>query len=89
MCKMQMTSEIVRMDLHRDSGLLAVVLVNFALVVIDIVSKKIVRKFEGHKRQITDLAISADSRWLVTCSVDRSCKVWDIPTGMQCTKCEK
>jgi U3 small nucleolar RNA-associated protein 21 len=33
-----------------------------------------VRKFPGHDAEVTDLTFSADSRWLVTASLDSTCR---------------
>lgn len=79
--RVSLESEIVKMELHRDSCLLAIALQNHSLCVMDIVTRKIVRKFRGHAKEITDLAFSADSRWIITGSMDRTIKVWDVPTG--------
>ena len=74
-------SGIQMMSLNRDSGLFAVALDNWSVIVIDVDTRKITRKLYGHHNQITDLAFSSDSKWLVTSSMDHSIRTWDIPTG--------
>ena len=91
--QMQLTppgAGIRKMELHRDNSLLAVVTSQFGLMVIDTVSRLLVRRFqEGigkekfciHNDQITDLVISPNSQWIITASLDSTIKVWDIPSG--------
>ena len=74
-------SAVVQMEMHRDSSLLAVSLSDFSLQVVDAVSRNVVRVFTGHNHQITDMCFSADSRWIVTASLDGTAKVWDVPAG--------
>ena len=72
---------IVRAEMNRTSGLMATAHADFSLNVVDVVTRKVVREFAGHDNQVTDIAMSADSRWLVSASLDNTVKVWDIPTG--------
>ena len=74
-------SAVVQMEMHRDSSLVAVALSDFSLQVLDAVSRNVVRVFVGHDHPITDMCFSADSRWLVTASLDGTAKVWDVPAG--------
>lgn len=67
--------------LHRESGMLAIATDDFTVMIIDCDVKKIVRKFSGHSNKISDMTFSADSRWLLTASMDCLVKVWDIPSG--------
>lgn len=39
------------------------------------------RRFAGHSNRITDVAFSADARWLVTAAMDCCVRVWDLPTA--------
>ena len=75
------SAAVVQMEMHRDSSLVAVSLSDFSLQVVDAVSRNVVRVFAGHSHQITDMCFSADSRWLVTASLDGTAKVWDVPAG--------
>src|SRR5204862_2568 len=36
------------------------------------------RVLTGHQGEITSLAISPDSRWVVTASIDKTAQVWDL-----------
>lgn len=66
---------------HPENALLCIVLDNFTVNVLDYETKTIVRKFAGHTARITDAAFSADSRWLITASMDCTIKVYDIPSA--------
>jgi U3 small nucleolar RNA-associated protein 21 len=72
-----------KLVLHRDSGLAAVSCDDISVRVFDIVTRRLVRRFDGHEHRITDLCFSADARTLVTASMDGSVRAWDLPTG-QC-----
>jgi WD40 repeat protein len=41
----------------------------------------IIKKFEGHKGDITDMAVTVDRKHLITSSEDKTVKVWDIVNG--------
>lgn len=79
--KLELSSGITMFRAHPENALLCVVLDNFTVNVLDYETKSIVRKFAGHTAQITDAAFSADSRWLITASMDCSIKVYDIPSA--------
>ena len=51
------------------------------LLVLDVDTKKIVRKFTGHKDLITDMTFSPDSKWLISSSRDSSIRVWDLSSA--------
>lgn len=69
------------MRCHRESAMIAIALENFVLVVLDMDTKVVIRKFEGHSAKINDIAFSPDSRWLISASMDATIKVWDIPSS--------
>jgi len=81
--KLVLGEDLSSMQLNRESGLLALAMEDFTIRVVDIDTRCVVRKFPGHKSSITDIAFSADSRWLVSVSMDKTGRVWDLPTG-QC-----
>nr|XP_028604268.1 WD repeat-containing protein 36 [Podarcis muralis] len=70
-----------KMLLHRDSCILGIVTDDFTISVLDIETRKIVRKFSGHQGQINDLAFSSDGRWLITAAMDCTIRTWDLPSG--------
>ncbi|XP_072399181.1 WD repeat-containing protein 36 [Diabrotica undecimpunctata] len=66
---------------HRESSMLAIAMEDYSLNIMDIDTKRVVRKFTGHTAQLTDATFSPDSRWLITASMDCSVRTWDIPSG--------
>ncbi|KAG7807705.1 hypothetical protein KL921_004000 [Ogataea angusta] len=44
---------------------------------------QVVHRLRGHMGSIFGLCTSADGRWLVSCSDDRSIRVWDVCSGEQ------
>ncbi|MCL4119134.1 UNVERIFIED_CONTAM: hypothetical protein GTU68_064212 [Idotea baltica] len=81
MNKIDFDTGIAGLHLHRDSGLLAVQLEDWSIQIADIDTKSIIRKLCGHSNQITDVAFSANSKWLVSASLDRSIRTWDLPSS--------
>ncbi|XP_029108979.1 WD repeat-containing protein 36 [Scleropages formosus] len=67
--------------LHRDSGMLAIALDDFTLNIMDLETRRIVRKFSGHRGQINDMTFSPDGRWLITAAMDCTIRTWDLPSG--------
>lgn len=67
--------------LHRDSGMLAIALDVFTVHILDVETRRIVRKFSGHRGQINDMTFSPDGRWLITASMDCTIRTWDLPSG--------
>ncbi|XP_075229735.1 WD repeat-containing protein 36 [Lycorma delicatula] len=66
---------------HKDSSVICIVLEDFTVLLLDLDTRKIVRKFSGHSSVITDATFSPDARWLVTASMDQTIRTWDIPSG--------
>ncbi len=80
--RLSLDAEVLSLILHRDSGLMCASLADLSLVVLDLDSRSVARRFpSAHSATITDVAFSADSRWVVSASLDRCVKVWDVPTG--------
>lgn len=63
-------SPVSKVCLHRESGLLAVATDDFSICIIDVELRRVVRAFASYFSQVTDMAFSMDSRWLVTSSMD-------------------
>ncbi|PNF25274.1 hypothetical protein B7P43_G12585 [Cryptotermes secundus] len=66
---------------HHDSSMLAAALEDFTIIVVDLDTRTVVRKFQGHKSRLTDCTFSPDSRWLLTAAMDRTICTWDIPSS--------
>ncbi|KAL7306527.1 hypothetical protein TKK_0001221 [Trichogramma kaykai] len=66
---------------HTENSLVAVALQDFSICVIDIDMHRVVRILEGHRGPLTDVTFSPDSRWIVSSSIDRTIRVWDIPSA--------
>ncbi|XP_038127938.1 WD repeat-containing protein 36 [Cyprinodon tularosa] len=79
--QLKLSASPASMRLHRDSGMLAVALDDFTLAVVDIETRRIVRKFAGHHGNVTDMTFSPDGRWLVTTAMDCTIRTWDLPSG--------
>jgi len=80
--KVVLEAELAFFNLQRDSSLLACALESFDIVLIDIDTRQVARKFsDGHYSRITDITFSNDGRWLVSASLDCTARVWDLPTG--------
>ena len=70
------------MVLHRESALLAISLEDRSLEIMDIITRNVVRKFfDIHLDLVTDMTFSSDARWIITSSLDKTIKVWHVPTG--------
>ncbi|KAL9875081.1 WD repeat-containing protein 36-like [Glossina fuscipes fuscipes] len=78
---MRLLEGIAFMRSHRDSSIIAVALNNYTILVIDLATKGIIRKFEGHSAKLNDLTFSPDSRWIISASMDATIKVWDLPSS--------
>ncbi|XP_041825971.1 WD repeat-containing protein 36 [Melanotaenia boesemani] len=79
--ELKLNAAPAKMKLHRDSGMLALALDDFTLVVVDIETRRVVRKFTGHQGNINDMTFSPDGRWLVTAAMDCTIRTWDLPSG--------
>ncbi|KAJ0015630.1 hypothetical protein NQD34_009250 [Periophthalmus magnuspinnatus] len=79
--ELQLPSSPSALCLHRESGMLALVLDDFSLLVVDMETRRVVRKFSGHSGKINDMAFSPDGRWLVSVSMDCTVRTWDLPSG--------
>jgi U3 small nucleolar RNA-associated protein 21 len=70
---------------HPASDLAAISTDDLKVYVYDVHTHKLVRKFggnaEGPQNRISDMTFSPDGRWLVTSSMDSSCRVYDVPSG--------
>ena len=71
----------------RDSNLAAIALDDFSVLLLDCTLLSIVRRFGAqgsesrHTDRVTDLGFSPDGRTLFTSSLDRTIRVYDVPTN--------
>lgn len=79
--KLKLDAGITMFRAHAENALLCTVMDDFTVKVLDCDTRTVVRKFIGHRAAITDAAFSADSRWLITASMDSTVKVYDIPSA--------
>ncbi|CAD8052065.1 unnamed protein product [Paramecium sonneborni] len=54
---------------------------NHSIIAIDYSNMKIIRSFEGHKEKILDMAITIDNYHLISSSLDKKIKVWNLIYG--------
>jgi U3 small nucleolar RNA-associated protein 21 len=78
---LRMPAGVSALVLHRDAGLAALACDDAVVRVLDVAARRQVRTFNGHTNRITDMAFSPDARWLATSSLDRTIRVWDLPSG--------
>lgn len=79
--KLQLDAPITQMVYHKGSDLIAAALDDLSVVVIDVVTRKVVRVLYGHSNRITSLDFSPDARWIVSASLDSTLRTWDLPSG--------
>ncbi|KAK7203840.1 Utp21 specific WD40 associated putative domain-containing protein [Myxozyma melibiosi] len=78
---LQLPAPATSLLLHRSTDLLAVSLENKQILVVDILTKRVVRELKGHAQAISAFDFSADGRWIVSASKDGTIRTWDLPTG--------
>jgi U3 small nucleolar RNA-associated protein 21 len=61
--------------------MLAAALEDFTIIVMDLDTQTVVRKFQGHTGQLTDATFSPDARWLITSAMDCTICAWDVPSA--------
>lgn len=79
--KLTLSAGVSMFRAHSENALVCIVLDDFTVNILDCDTCTIIRKFSGHTGRITDATFSADSRWLITASMDCSIKVFDIPSA--------
>lgn len=77
--------KITKMIVHRDSGLVALAFNDYTIKIYDFdtMTFKCIRTFKTntHTNEITSLTFMPDSRWLLSTSLDKTLRIWDIPSG--------
>lgn len=79
--KLELEAPITSMVYHKSSDLVACVLDNLTIVIIDVITQKIIRVLYGHSNRITGIDFSPDGRWIVSVGLDATLRTWDLPTG--------
>ncbi|KAK7486461.1 hypothetical protein BaRGS_00022262 [Batillaria attramentaria] len=79
--EVKLSAQISSIVMHRESSMLAAVLEDFSVAIVDIDTRRVVRSFTGHTNTITGLTFSPDARWLITSSMDATVCTWNVVTG--------
>jgi len=74
-------SNVTKATWNQNASLLAVVTTDLSVEVYDAETQRIVRRFKGHKNQISDLSFSPNGNWILTSSMDRTVRVFDLPSS--------
>lgn len=77
----KLDAPITLMIYHKGSDLVACALDDLSIVVLDVVTRRIVRVLYGHTNRITSMEFSPDGRWIVSVALDSTMRTWDLPTG--------
>jgi U3 small nucleolar RNA-associated protein 21 len=81
---LQLSSPQMRMEAFKEGDFVCTVGQDRMMRLFDVSSRKLCRRFDGakgHGRAITDMAFTPDCRRLLSCSLDCTVRVWDIPTS--------
>ncbi|AOA61564.1 Small subunit (SSU) processome component [Komagataella phaffii CBS 7435] len=79
--KLQLDAPITQLVYHHSSDLVALVLDDLSIVVVDSVTQKVVRVLLGHTNRITALDFTPNGRWIISSALDNTIRTWDLPTG--------
>lgn len=78
--KLNIDTPIKSLEIHAQSNLLAVALLNHDIKVIELDTYSFVRDFKGLSN-ILDMTFSPDARWLIASYEDKSIRTWDLLLG--------
>lgn len=76
--QLQLSAPASRLVLHRATGLAAVALDDFTVLVVDARARSVARTFVSCAAAVTDLCVSGDGRWLLASSADCCMRVWSL-----------
>ncbi|KAH9259531.1 hypothetical protein BASA81_001952 [Batrachochytrium salamandrivorans] len=80
--KLELPCSATMMQMNKEGGLLAVVLEQHSVWVVDCATCLPVRKFKRiHQSKIKSVCFSANSKWLLTSSMDSTMKVFDLSSS--------
>lgn len=77
----EVEAAVVKTAINRDTELIALACSDNVIRVFDFAAMRMVRIFSGHTAAVTDLVFSQNSKWLVSCSRDKTVRTWDLPSG--------
>lgn len=78
------TMAVTRLKFGHDNGLLCMASKDGTLSIIDVFAENIdntLIMLKGHTSDIMDFEFSNDNRFIVSCSLDRTIRVWDSISG--------
>ncbi len=78
---LKLDSPQIKLQGFRDAGFVAVVSLDRVVRVLDLSTRRMCRRFDGHSREVSDVAFTPDGRRLLTSSLDCTVRVWDMTTA--------
>lgn len=72
---------ITKATVNKDSEVIALACSDNIIRVFDYSAMRLVRVFIGHSLDINDLIFSSNSKWLISCSQDKTIRTWDMASG--------
>lgn len=72
---------VLKATINKDTEVLAVACTDNVIRVFDFSAMRLVRVFTGHSATIKDLIFSSNSKWLISCSQDKTIRTWDMASG--------
>lgn len=78
---LEIGNDVLKAAVNRDTEVLAVACSDNSIRVFDFSAMRLVRVFSGHSSSIKDLIFSANSKWLISCSLDKTIRTWDMASG--------
>lgn len=79
---LSLTSSVALLRMHVEANLLAVALDDFRVLVVDVETKRVVRRLGPHGGRITDMTLDEECRRLYVGSMDSLVYVWDLMSGL-------
>lgn len=79
---LSLNSPVALMRIHAEANLLAVGLDDFRVLVVDVETKRVVRRLGPHGGRITDMTLDEECRRLYVGSMDSLVYIWDLMSGL-------
>lgn len=83
-CTLEIGFGVVKSAINKDTEVIACACDDNVIRVYDFSAMQVVRIFTGHVDKINDLIFSSDSKWLISCSRDKTIRTWDMRSGNVC-----